>query len=1218
MYLKSIYNENILININDLTNFLKQKSDNTLDDYILSILKKTVGNKCNKDGLLIENSIHIIYRNCGEFRFNEKILYKIKYSADILYPTEGCLLENCKLIYISNILYIAKVKDQNLIVILPKSFMKTNLDIKKKHVNVICLDKYYELNDRYMFIIGIPFIESLNMQNITDKDIDDIKCRNIFEEVTQLKEEFQSLFDTIDDEEDTDDKFEIMYDFNKKDKQNNILKNLLQKINTYINSNSKNITIKLNTTNITEIEDIYNILDLLNISFTDDLYLSYKKEIYSHFDEKIYNKNKNTLTFGEFRKTNNLGIIINELSECYIISALQILKNCKIFISKLTNILETINLKTDRYTLLFELYNLLTEKTIKLDNFIDIVNKYILLYKLDFNLNTFNNISDFIHILFYLIDTEIDIKLYIHNVYSDIKKEYLRGLKKTNNTHNISHYINTLETINSNSILNNFYKINTSEYKCTECGFRYYHIKNKLLTSLNINQNDNISKCFHDLNKTSTYINGLECHVCNTFSIEKNSYFYMNPTDYLLCDLNRILFKSENELKQNRQSLFINNRIYIKILNKKSTHSIICDDFTLDLKSIVCKIGTINNGHYIALNRTKEDIFYLYNDEHKLIVFNEDFYDNNLFKGNVSNLVYQLNHINSPFSDINLLEFEEEYLENPQNTLLNRAGINIKMLGGASKQIIKNKLESLFELKLISSRKFIEFFNEFYSSIDNIDYNQNDDDLLEKINEIYDQNEIKINSQNIYFMNKIIIEYVNDLRYKILNKTLDPNVFLSTNPHIDFLYDKNMYIGSTGYNTNKTNHWDIIYEVSDNTLDYYTQHFNTIEINDTYYNDFDVDYWEQMKLKLNKIETGSTNLNVSFIFNKKLSDVINSRDELSQSIIEEEFNKYWNNKINLIADDINNIVFIFESNFVYNEINFDKIKLLQEVLHPHTSKINFVFEFYNNSWYNNTVASFFIQHKLSYVTLILNNKNNEFGYNLDDTNIPFISKYINDDESFPISYIKLYGSIQKYNGSHKRELPKLIEYIKQHNFENKTHISLLNPKKPIYIYFNNIETDLNNKRYTYSNLIDLSDTITSDDDELYEHTTYSEQLAGANISINKNGPEAEDEVETEVEVVNEAEDENEVVNEAEAEVEDEAEAEVEDEVVNEVVNEVEAEDENEVEVEDVNEDEDGDENGDGSLDMGDTETSSENLNIPSAVFDAKCLHKLLYIMNLND
>ena len=97
MHLKSIYNQNILVNINDLTKFLKEDTNNTVDDYLLIVLKKNIGNKCNKDGLIIENSIHIIYRNCGEFRFNEKILYKIKFSTDVLCPTEGCLFENCKL-----------------------------------------------------------------------------------------------------------------------------------------------------------------------------------------------------------------------------------------------------------------------------------------------------------------------------------------------------------------------------------------------------------------------------------------------------------------------------------------------------------------------------------------------------------------------------------------------------------------------------------------------------------------------------------------------------------------------------------------------------------------------------------------------------------------------------------------------------------------------------------------------------------------------------------------------------------------------------------------------------------------------------------------------------------------------------------------------------------------------------------------------------------------
>ena len=57
MHLKSIYNQNILVNINDLTKFLKEDTNNTLDDYLLVVLKKNIGNKCNKDGLIAENSI---------------------------------------------------------------------------------------------------------------------------------------------------------------------------------------------------------------------------------------------------------------------------------------------------------------------------------------------------------------------------------------------------------------------------------------------------------------------------------------------------------------------------------------------------------------------------------------------------------------------------------------------------------------------------------------------------------------------------------------------------------------------------------------------------------------------------------------------------------------------------------------------------------------------------------------------------------------------------------------------------------------------------------------------------------------------------------------------------------------------------------------------------------------------------------------------------------
>ena len=74
MDLTSIYNENILVDINNLNTFLKQNLGD-IDDYILLELKNKIGNKCNKDGLVLKNSIQIIFRNCGEFTFNEKILF---------------------------------------------------------------------------------------------------------------------------------------------------------------------------------------------------------------------------------------------------------------------------------------------------------------------------------------------------------------------------------------------------------------------------------------------------------------------------------------------------------------------------------------------------------------------------------------------------------------------------------------------------------------------------------------------------------------------------------------------------------------------------------------------------------------------------------------------------------------------------------------------------------------------------------------------------------------------------------------------------------------------------------------------------------------------------------------------------------------------------------------------------------------------------------------
>ena len=340
--LKSIYNENILVDINNLNNFLKTKQGN-INDYLLIELQNKIGNKCNRDGLVIKQSIQIIFRNCGEFTFNEKILYKIKYSANILFPTEGCLLTDCKIVFTSNVLYIAKPDKYNLIILIPKNFIEDKNFKIKKILNVVCLDKYYELNDKFMFIIGIPHLNNSkhSKQEFISNDFsNDNMCQNILEDF-QKSEEYNWVYEKYfqDKKEENLETFEIEYTSNSSITQNlttnSILKNLINQIDDYLKT-TKNIHI--NTTNITSYEDVFNIIDYItnsNISLhISDIYNNYKYLLYKNsiFDSIQYNK----LLEKQFDYTNkSINEIENNESDCYILSAIYILQNCKIFIKKL-------------------------------------------------------------------------------------------------------------------------------------------------------------------------------------------------------------------------------------------------------------------------------------------------------------------------------------------------------------------------------------------------------------------------------------------------------------------------------------------------------------------------------------------------------------------------------------------------------------------------------------------------------------------------------------------------------------------------------------------------------------------------------------------------------------------------------------------------------------------------------------------------------------------
>jgi len=1209
--LKSIYNENILVDINNLNNFLKTKQGN-INDYLLIELQNKIGNKCNRDGLVIKQSIQIIFRNCGEFTFNEKILYKIKYSANILFPTEGCLLTDCKIVFTSNVLYIAKPDKYNLIILIPKNFIEDKNFKIKKILNVVCLDKYYELNDKFMFIIGIPHLNNSkhSKQEFISNDFsNDNMCQNILEDF-QKSEEYNWVYEKYfqDKKEENLETFEIEYTSNSSITQNlttnSILKNLINQIDDYLKT-TKNIHI--NTTNITSYEDVFNIIDYItnsNISLhISDIYNNYKYLLYKNsiFDSIQYNK----LLEKQFDYTNkSINEIENNESDCYILSAIYILQNCKIFIKKLQQSLLETDQSTTYIELINELYKLIIKEKKDISEFKKILTKRIEFYKYNFNLYKLQSVYDFINILFLCIDNSYQIAdTYIYNVYDDVNITPIP--EKKNDTNNISYYINKLNE-KQNGILDDFYSISVNEYKCSECNFRYYHIKNAFTFNIDILDNTTVANCIHHSSKTSSHVNGLYCQVCNGESINKSSYIYKNPQEYLLFDINRIIFDTENAIKKNKTNLFINNRIYMKFIDKNnSIKNIKFNNYILDLKSIICHYGTVTNGHYFTLNKNMSKFFDLYIDNIKYIVRNQDFYNTELFKQTISNVVYQINDIDNPMSDIHLLLYEDAYLNKNitdfntfiSNEIYNDIGYKIdKMTGGSNVQETKIKMYPLEELYnsniIINKNTFINTLNTFFNDISiTLNGTENEEEILEKLQIFYINNFKNIDYLLPEIYNTFINIYVNNIKNSLLTDNTNTNSFLEE--HTTFLNDKNIYIGSAGYNTHKTNHWDIIYQSQDNFLKFYSTHFNSIEINDNNYNETEKINWENISKNIEDIDDTFT---FSIVFNSNFSNIIEKTPLENLDNIKTKFDNYWKGRIELIENRIENIVFIFNSTFEYTTDNFNKIKLLNKIILSNykdkedkdkdKNKINFVFELYDNSWYINTVMDYFIeQGNLFYASLIVNNDNNDFGFNF---NSEHNFNIINNKKAFKMSYIKLYGSKNKYNGNHTNDLYKIISTLKKFN---DPHIKFMSPLNKLtrthFIYFNNIETNFNNIRY---------EPIYSTDDETLT-SDYRDPIE-KNTVLTKGGSQSTNE------------DEDQPTNEDEGQP----------------TNEDEVQPTNEDKDQSTNKDEEQPVNKEDSIDTLDTyiepissnteaETISDNIGIPSAVFDAKCLYHILNNIN---
>ena len=390
MFLTSIYNQNILIDIKSL---VKQ---NNIDIYLLNELKKLIGNKCNQDGLIIKDTIQIINRNIGSFNLTHKILYKVTYQTAVFYPNEGTILDDCKIIFNSDILYIAKYKKYNCIIILPKAFLKSNLDLKKKNlVNVICLDKYYELNDSFLFIIGIPTDNNIIPTDINSSDNNDLKCCEIFDNITEFKNDYYNLFyENLEEETNT---LDINYDlYDSSSQQLYIaLQQLKTDITTYITENKLTNFDLLYIENINSIHDLYIIIDYLHINLNHNLYYNFKKSLYNNFNEETYNTNKDSDLNAILQKLNTTEGILNNQNYCNLISIIQFLKNSKLFLIDFKN-LDKNTLQENKLEIFNELHELLFNNKNTISDLVTLLTTYFKQNNINFDFDSSSDINDLI------------------------------------------------------------------------------------------------------------------------------------------------------------------------------------------------------------------------------------------------------------------------------------------------------------------------------------------------------------------------------------------------------------------------------------------------------------------------------------------------------------------------------------------------------------------------------------------------------------------------------------------------------------------------------------------------------------------------------------------------------------------------------------------------------------------------------------------------------
>lgn len=209
-------------------------------------------------------------------------------------------------------------------------------------------------------------------------------------------------------------------------------------------------------------------------------------------------------------------------------------------------------------------------------------------------------------------------------------------------------------------------------------------------------------------------------------------------------------------------------------------------------------------------------------------------------------------------------------------------------------------------------------------------------------------------------------------------------------------------------------------------LDVYSQDFTTVELNVTFYRNLT----SNMINNFNKITYNN------FIFSIKMNRLFTHFKKLNN--IEDALNKFISSIKSFKKVKV--LLFQFNSNFLFNESNFNKLNILNIL------KLPLVFEFRDVNWFNKTVFDFMKTNNWSIVITYVNNINNWSG-NLKNGFNPSFNKWVNTND---ILYIRMHGYNGKYIGSHQSIFNNVSDNIKKLN------------TKYNFIYFNNTDSIIDN------------------------------------------------------------------------------------------------------------------------------------------------------------